>query len=182
MNTYQKTFFYGFIFVCIVNFSPLKILAYFSPIIIIIFTFIITEDKVRIAKLFILIFTFFVLLLLFSLLIQQNFIIQNYILAFLTYSTIYPIIFIDSKKLSNIFLLEKILRFILPLFTVEGIMGILQAINGSFHTGGFGKTNGDFVEGTIHIGLRPELSFSNVMFAVNMIFVGLCLLNINLHI
>ena len=176
MSVYQKTFFYGFIFASLVSFSPLKIFSYFSPIIIILSMFLFTEDKIRIAKLFLVVLITFILLLLFNLIIQENFIIQNYILAFLTYSTIYSIIFLDSKKLSNLFLLERILSFILPLFTVEGIIGLMQAINGFFHTGGFGKANGDFVEGTIHIGILPELAFSNVMFAVNMIFMGLCLL------
>lgn len=176
MSKYQYIFFYSFIIIALLCFSPLKILASFSSIILIFAFLLFSNDKLYVIKGVLIVFTVFIIFLLVGLLIYNNFIIQNYILAFITYSTIYPIFFLDSRKLASTHLLKKILIFCSKLFFLEAVWGIIQAIYGFIQTGTFGSDNGDYVEGTIHPQLYAERTFSNPMFSVNMILIGVCLL------
>jgi len=76
--------------------------------------------------------------------------------------------------LASEILFHRVLAFNQKLLLLEGILGIIQGIYGFFRTGSFSGTNGDYVEGTLDLGLEPEASFANPMFAVNITF--LCLL------
>ncbi len=80
---------------------------------------------------------------------------------------------IPSKELGGENLVRKISRVSLSIFVFEGIFGIIQAVYGATQNGGFGADNGDYVEGTIHLGLVADRSFGNPIFVYNMMFFGL---------
>ncbi len=168
MDTIQKTYYYAFLLTLLINFSPLKILAYFSPFIFIGLLFLFTDEKPFIILRGI--YSVIVIILLFYIyyLVYDSFVIQNYLLAFLTYSSFYILLFVDNKKLSSNKLLKQILRVCLIVFTFEAFYGLIQAIYGFHIRGYFFGDSGDFVEGTIHPQLNTEAAFSNPMFAVNM--------------
>lgn len=168
MNSYQKIFYYGFILVNILNLSPFKTLAYFTPFIFIILMFLFTDDKYLIILRSIYFIIILVILFYAYYIIYDNFVFQNYLLSILTYSSFYPLLFIDNKKIADDYLLNKMLKVSLIVFTFEAVYGIIQAVYGFYVRGYFLGNSGDFVEGTIHPQLNTEASFSNPMFAVNL--------------
>ncbi len=106
-------------------------------------------------------------------LINNQFIVTNGIVAFITYGNLAGLLLLGEKSLSSPLLLNKIFKIVVPVTYVQAFVGIAQAVYGFFVTGSFDKANGDFVEGTIHLALSPSLTFANPMYAVNMAF---CLL------
>ena len=102
-------------------------------------------------------------------LIVSEFLIINYLVAVVTYSTIIPILVIDNRWLASRALLEKMLGVMAPMIVVQGAIGIVQAVYGAMQNGTFGGANGDHVTGTIYPHLELANSFSNPMFAVNMV-------------
>ena len=168
MENYQRIYYCSFLLILLINFSPLKILAYFSPLIFISFLFLFTDERPLIILRGIYFLIIIIILFYVYYLVYDSFVIQNYLLAILTYSSFYPLLFIINKKIANDNLLNKMLKVSLIVFTFEAIYGIIQAVYGFYVRGYFLGNSGDFVEGTIHPQLNTEASFSNPMFTVNM--------------
>ncbi len=168
MNLYQKIYYYGFVIVCVINFSPFKTLAYFSPFIFLGLLFLFTEEKPRIVLRGIYFLLISIILFYIYYLTYPTFVIQNFLLAILTYSSFYPLFFVNQKKIANKNLLNKMLKFSLIVFSLEAFWSLVQAVYGFYKRGYFFSDSGDFVEGTIHPQLSAEMAFSNPMFAVNM--------------
>lgn len=102
-------------------------------------------------------------------LLASEFFLANYIVAIITYSAVIPLLVIPSRNLASKALLRQMLQAAAVMVSVQGVIGIMQAIYGVTQTGGLGGDNGDFVEGTIHPALAAERTFSNPMFATNMV-------------
>jgi len=168
MTSYQRFYFSFFVVAAISCFSPLKFLPYILP-----FSFILLSQFTsnRVFRLLSLGFSFALYVFLYKLIYDKTFVVQNYILSILTYSPLLTCLFVDYRKLYSKELESKLMRFLLPLLVVESVWGIVQALYGFSKTHSFDVANGDFVEGTIAPGLAAELSFSNVMFVTNMIFI-----------
>lgn len=169
MSLYQKIFYFGFTIICIINFLPFKSLAYFSPFIFLGLLFLLTDEKPRIILRGIYFIIIITILFYIYYLAYDSFVIQNYLLAILTYSSFYTFLFVDNKKIASDKLLQKMLEVSLVVFTFEAFYGLIQAIYGFYERGYFLGDSGDFVEGTIHPQLNTEAAFSNPMFAVNMV-------------
>ncbi len=177
LTDFQNKFFWVFVFSALMCFSPLKTLAYFIPFIIVIFLLIFSSERLIIfAKMikFIVILTA-VFLIYFIISDSSDFSKQNYLLAIVTFSCFIPLFVLDYRKLGNQALLRKTLGFLLILFSVEGIVGIVQGVFGFMQNGIFSADNGDIVQGTIFPHLRPENTFSNPMFAISMILIFISL-------
>jgi len=102
-------------------------------------------------------------------LVDDEFLIANYLLAIVTYSSFLPIVAIDGRRLASATLVEDLAVPTGWMILVQGCVGLVQAVAGAIEAGSFGGGNGDRVQGTIHLSLQPESSFSNPMFAVNMV-------------
>ncbi|WP_349565429.1 hypothetical protein [Ekhidna sp. MALMAid0563] len=77
--------------------------------------------------------------------------------------------FIDYSRLKSDLLFDKIAVFSRGIFFLEGCIGVVQAVNGFIVGGSFDISNGDRVEGTVHLPLPSELSFANPIFCANML-------------
>ena len=169
----QKAYYYGFIVSCLICLSPFKALAYITPFI---FIFVMavasTELKGILFRWFCLCSAIFGVIA-FYFIVYSDFIVKNALLTVVTYSSFIPLVIIPSKELNSVNLVHKISRASVSIFVFEGVFGIIQAVYGATQNGGFGADNGDFVEGTIHLGLIADRSFGNPIFVYNMIFLGL---------
>lgn len=109
-------------------------------------------------------------------LVNSEFQFENAFVAFVTWAGLIIILLIPVRGLENPILRQKLERFAWALLFFEASWGIAQGIYGYIHTGSFDLANGDYVEGTIHPPLAPELTYSNVMFAINIALLLLYLL------
>lgn len=172
----QRIFYAGFVGALIVCFSPFKLLAYAVPLgltgylLLAAPTLISRNSLVGMVGGTIVVGVFYRL-------IAPEFLLANYLLAIVTYSSLVPLVVIDTRRLASPVLLRNMLLFCSTVVFYEGLLGIVQACYGATQTGGFGGANGDHVEGTIHPQLAPDSTFSNPMFAINMtamMLAGLC--------
>lgn len=99
--------------------------------------------------------------------IDDEFLIVNYLLAVVTYSSFLPIAVLDGRQLESPDLVERLAVPTSWMIALQGVIGVIQALAGEIEGGSFGGGNGDRVQGTIHLSLQPESSFSNPMFATN---------------
>jgi hypothetical protein len=172
-NLFLKTIYYLYIVIAIICFSPFKIIAYFSPFIFLLGLLLIFPYDRFYKRLLICLLVTGIIISFYGI-VYPHTIIQNALIAMLTYSCYVPLVVLPSCMLSSEVLLKKVLTFNQKLLLLEGILGIIQAIYGFLKNGTFSGANGDGVEGTIDIALEPQFSFANVMFSANMGF--LCLL------
>lgn len=169
MNKFQKAYFQAFIISVIICWSPFNALAYLAPFIVLFWCIIADKNSIVIRNLLVVIGAW-IGWIVFSFLINQNFIFQNILLVSITYGTLLPILAIPARYLSNKTLLKRMMHTLLIFVALEATIGIIQAIYGFSKTKSFDMSNGDFVEGTIHLSLEAERTFSNVFFATNIAF------------
>ncbi len=177
MTKYSKEFYWAFIIAAIICFSPSKIVAYGVPYI---FLGYLLAKNIEVKRTVMTLYALLAVSLLsyfFYYSLYGNTVFQNHLLTLLTYSSFIPVLIVDNRKIAQPHLFKKIFAFLSILFLLQGSVGIIQAAYGAIILNkGFDSVNGDHVEGTIHLSLEPELSFSNPMFAVNMTFIGMALL------
>ncbi len=169
----EKAYYYAFVASCCVCLSPFKALAYFAPFLFIFVMAMMSTGLKSILLRWILYCGGVVAILVFYTIVYSDFVFTNALLAAITYSSIIPLLVVPAKNVSSLRLIRKLSRLSLSLFIFEGAFGILQALYGASRNGGFGADNGDYVEGTIHIGLVADRSFGNPIFVYNMVFLGL---------
>lgn len=92
----------------------------------------------------------------------------NVVAAFLTYSG--ALLLFASRRTLTSSINDRMPLLVHRIILIQGAIGIVQAAFGFLQAGGFDGSNGDRVEGTIHIALISDNSFSNVMFASNIAF------------
>jgi hypothetical protein len=155
----------GFVVVLIGCFTPLKALAYVLPCL---FTlWLALHGGVPRNRMFAIAITIAAGAAAYALIVRE-FLVVNYLVAIVTYSTVIPILAIENRWLASRALLEKLLAVMVPMILVQGAIGIVQAVYGAIQSGTFSMDNGDRVAGTIYPHLAPENAGSNAMFAVNM--------------
>lgn len=108
--------------------------------------------------------------------INKEFIVQNFILSIITYSwiliyIIFPIQVDAIKRQYN-----NLFKPCLIVLLAQCAIGFVQSLYGFYYSRSFDLSNGDYVEGTIHLPLSPGGGFTNAFFALNIIglflFVG----------
>lgn len=102
------------------------------------------------------------------LVVESEFLLLNYLVALLTYSSWVPILLVDARLVASRNLLGRMVLASSTMVVIQGSVGIAQAIYGAIQTGSFSGANGDYVAGTIYPYFGAERAFSNPMFAVNM--------------
>jgi hypothetical protein len=161
----QRAYFVGFVGILIACFTPFKPLGYVLPGL---FTlWMALQGGVQRNRMFAVLISIAIGAMAYQLILRE-FLIVNYLVAIVTYSTVIPVLLIDSRRLASRALLERIIAAMVPMIAIQGAIGIVQAVYGAMQSGTFGSNNGDRVTGTIYPFLEPERAFSNPMFAVNM--------------
>ena len=178
LTRYQQKFYYAYVCCMLLIFSPFNGLAYLSPFVFLLF--LISEKETNLSLYFIKRLSWFMIVIWSLFFLYKNiytvFNPPSFWLSCITYSSFYPLLFIQFDKLKSELLLDKIAKFSRSVFFIEGCIGVTQAVYGFSQTGSFDTSNGDFVEGTIHLPLNSELSFSNPMFSANMISLAVFLI------
>lgn len=170
-----KAYLFAFVVSLFLVWSPSNELGYIAPVIAIALYIIISKNRTTLLRAFLLTIAYIALVLSYKL-IYQDLIIQNAIIAFLTYSSFFVFVCIPSRDIRDPRLYRKMFDWIRWFVLAQAILGIVQAAYGFSQTGSFDISNGDFVEGTIHPFLAAERAFSNPMFATNMTFMLLAML------
>lgn len=164
-----KVYYYIVIVTLLLSWSPVKSLAYALPAMSLILLIIVSKKIKRILKNSFIIVALFLVYIGLLLMIGREFILQNVVLSFITYSGIFFLLVVppphfDNKKYIDI---SKIVIFVI-LF--QAIIGIGQGLLEFIKIGTFDLSTGDAVEGTIHLNPKASGSFSNVMYASIMSF------------
>jgi hypothetical protein len=97
------------------------------------------------------------------------------LLAIVTYGTFFLLVIIPTESLASKDLLDRMTGLVGKVLIVEAIVGIAQALVSASRSGGFDLSNGDAVQGTIHLSFISDGSFSNPIYAANMTFFLLAL-------
>lgn len=162
----------------LVAWSPIKPLAYTLPAFFLFLLVFFYRDESYSSVLFRIVTAFILVLLgiIFYSYLNAHFILQNGLLAVGTYSWIVIFLALPFKKQDCSKVYAFFIRWAVPMFILQAFIGFIQAIYGFLLSGSFDLSNGDHVEGTIHLPLPPTATFSNVIFAFNLIVLFLLLI------
>ncbi len=151
--------------------APIKPLAYIAPVSFLFFLIVFYKGENYLITIRRLIAVLLICILVYSifLVLRRDVSIQNMILAFFTSSWLISVLVLPIDKENSSELYAKYLKIGIPIFILQVIIGFIQAITGFLSGGSFDLSNGDRVEGTIHIALNSSGSFSNVIFEYNVI-------------
>lgn len=175
VRCYREAYFVTFLLVAITCWSPSNALGYLAPWLAIATFFALTLNHELIWYLSIVIIIWLGMIL-FHWTITNKFMLHGAILSLFTYGTFIFFFCIQTKLTPSAYPLRHLEKFARWILLGESILGIIQAVYGITRTGTFDRFNGDYVEGTIHPWLQPELAFSNPIFAVNIVMLLLFLL------
>ncbi|MEM7114009.1 MAG: hypothetical protein AAF614_16360 [Chloroflexota bacterium] len=174
-QSYSQPYFWAFLGALLLCLSPSNILAYMAPAAVIAI-FLLLSRSHTVLRNILLWFIVWGIIIAFYALLTPDFLLHSSFLSILTYSSFLVVLTIPHKFVANQALLDRMMEWVRWVVIIEALVGITQGIYGFTQTGRFDGANGDFVEGTIHLALAPELAFSNPMFAINMTFFLIALL------
>jgi len=103
---------------------------------------------------------------------NPDFLMQNYILSLLTYSTIILILFVPSSFFYDIRYEEKYRKIILGFLVFEATVGYLQGAYAYSVKRSFDLSMGDYLDGTVHLqlasgqGIETQVFFAVILFYV----------------
>jgi hypothetical protein len=169
MSRIERAYYSAFFLAVLICWSPFKALAYVAPFLVVIMV-LWSSANWRIACKVFGWFGAWIVLMIFHSIIQFQFFVSSAILSLITYGTALVIIAIPAELVAGRKLWDRIFKLVIPLVSLEAVLGILQAIYGAFESGSFDIANGDRVAGTIHIAFAPDFGFGNSMFAINFAF------------
>jgi hypothetical protein len=141
-------------------------LAYVAPLGALLILSILTKSNNILFNFLIIIFCWFYLIIIYKFLFLDSFYFGNGLLAFITYSSFFPLLAIPSKSFDGEKIFFKISKILLVIILIECGIGFVQSIYGFFEIGTFDLNNGDYIEGTIHLPLDTERSMSNPIFSI----------------
>ena len=175
MTNTQRAYYGAFFLAVLICWSPFKALAYFAPLLAVIWF--ICRAQSRVARSRALVWVAGWLALIFAYrTFNRGFDIAPALIAIMTYGTIGALYVIPSDGLGDKKLLSRMLRLVAIVVVIEAAFGITQALAGAVKGEGFDVANGDMVQGTIYPYLEASLTFANEMFAANMAFMLIALL------
>ncbi|MEM8893611.1 MAG: hypothetical protein AAGC88_03470 [Bacteroidota bacterium] len=151
--------------------APLKPLAYLVPLGFIVLIVFYSRDKfypVAVLRLSLVLGVLLVVLML-TASFNSHFSYQNAIISLVTYAWMILVIMLPFDQFGTQKMYDTAHSWSIILLALQSSIGFLQAIAGFLNSGSFDLSNGDRVEGTIHLALPASSSFSNVIFAFNMV-------------
>lgn len=164
---YDRAYFWAFISALVLCWSPSNLLAYLAPLISVAI-FVLLSGSHTVVRNVILWFLAWGIIISLYIVLTPGFVIHSALFSILTYSSFLVVLVIPSRFIASLDLLDRMLVWTRGFVIIEAVVGIAQGLYGFSRTGTFDGANGDFVEGTIHPALAPELALSNPMFAINM--------------
>jgi hypothetical protein len=170
-----QIYYVALLFSAAICWSPFKMLAYLLPFLVAGMLLVFTKNRLLWKRIFVWIFLWAFMTVIYSL-INPEIQYANVIIAFVTWAGIVVLLLLPVYGMQNPLLLHKAKKLAWAILFLESLWGIVQGVYGFTQTGSFDIANGDYVEGTIHPSLAPELSYSNVMFAINIALLLLFLL------
>lgn len=175
MNRYQRGYFGAFVLATLVCWSPMNLLAYFAPALVLVWFLLVTDSGETALRLLLWV-SIWAVLATWRGLGDPTFAVTGALATLVTYSSFAVVVAIPSGRIAGGDLSSRMVGLVRWVLVAEALLGLVQAVYGYRQTGTFDLANGDYVEGTIHPALEPELSFSNPMFATNMAFILIALL------
>ena len=174
MSRTQSAYYAAFICAVLLCFSPSKAAGYAAPAVAIGIYCVMAGSTEVIRRLAIGFVCFLLYVAVFGL-ANTEFRFLNAMMALLTYSGILVIVVIPSRGRAGPVLNEKTRRVATVVLLIEAAVGIVQSLAQFIATRSFDSSNGDHVQGTIHLGLDTDGAFANAMFAINMTLLTLYL-------
>ncbi|HZV87932.1 MAG TPA: hypothetical protein VFF95_10315 [Candidatus Binatus sp.] len=159
----------AFVIAVVICMSPVKAMAYVAPFLSGGWFLLKSKNRLgrwRTLRIGILIIAF----VSFYWLVSPRFNITGGVLAIVTYSTFVFLSVVPLKSVANHKLLNRMSDLVGKVLFFEALVGIVQAFANAFRGGGFDLANGDAVQGTIHLSLDSDASFSNPIYAANLVF------------
>ena len=171
----QKIYYAGVVLATLICWSPFNALAYVAPFLVLGLLILFGRSGRLIKRTLAWIWLWLVMVAVYGL-INPKFQFGNAVVAFVTWAGLIILLMIPAGEFNSPIPRHKLERFAWKVLLVEAVWGIVQGVYGYTRTGSFDLANGDYVEGTIHPALQPELAYSNVMFAINIALLLLFLL------
>ncbi len=172
---YRKQYFVAFIIITLVVWSPFKAVANIGVYIFIGLTLFLFKGSkfvvnITLAKrLLAFVIGYIAVLSVYWLIYPYEFLFLNAFFSLITYSLLILIICVPSKGLGDPWLIKRMGMFLFPVVIIQSIIGLFQAVMAFFKTRSFDGMNGDVVEGTLHLPLESSMTFSNPLYAFNLI-------------
>ena len=162
----QQAYLWSFILAVFLCWSPFNVLGYLAPLLVTAVYLILAPSNRATIGIITFILIWFLLTMLHS--FQPGFYVWSAPVWLLTNSMWALILFTPTRPLASWLLWDRLLAIVARVVFIEAIWGLTQAVFGTLETGKLAGSTGDYVEGTIHPSLHPELAFSNPIFATNM--------------
>jgi len=176
MTALQRSYLQAFILAAIICWSPFKALAFVAPFLVAIWLLVFSLPSGLMLRNCLLLAAAWTCWTSAAGLLGNDLIVQNSLLAAITHGSFLVLLAVPGCHLASRPLLDRALRFTLASVAVEAAIGIAQGIYGYTQTGTLDISNGDFVEGTIHLAPAASGSFANAMFSANIAFSLLALI------
>lgn len=164
---FQRSYWHCFLAALVICWSPFNALAYALPPAIVGWLIYRGRSRAVLRRSALAAFTFIAFLAL-HIVVEPRFYLPSGILSFLTFGSLLLLVAIPAKALSSPRLLTRVRTACLWTLGLQGVVGLVQGLTAALASG-FDGDSGDAVEGTIHLALQPERTFSNPMFAVNVL-------------
>ena len=171
----QRAYYWVFVIAVVVNWSPNKLLPYIAPIGLLLFILFMSRKNAILRNIIFLSIVWAVWIG-FSALLNPDFILQNALIAVVTYSAFYIPFVVPSRYLASDNLYIKMMQFLLFIVVLQAAIGFIQVAYGFSIKGSFDVSTGDFIEGTIGLALQQKRGFETPMFAGNMAFTLIALI------
>ena len=175
MKKGEQAYYAAILAAALICWTPFNALSYVAPFVVIGLVLLSSDGTRLLKRLFVWVYIWVSLVSIYGL-VNSEFQFGNAIIAFVTWAGIVVTLLLPGDGMQSPVLLHKTKKLAWNILLIESLWGIAQGIYGYTRTGSFDLANGDYVEGTIHPSLEPELTYSNVMFAINMALLLLFLL------
>ncbi|HVE92180.1 MAG TPA: hypothetical protein VNE62_07770 [Actinomycetota bacterium] len=163
----QRAFLEAFVLAAVIVWSPLKLLAYFAPLISLGWYAIRSGDS-RPMRSVALWGAGWACVISIHGLANGEMNMPAAFMAPLTYGSFIWLTSVRGVSLRSNVLLRRVFRTVVVVAVVEATVGLVQAAYGFARTRSFDLAAGDHVEGTIDLALEPDRAFSNPIFAAAM--------------
>lgn len=170
LNPFHSLFYTLFLLSMVLIWSPFKFAAYLAPML---FLGLMTMAMAKLgsitiaARLFIITLLWAMTTFLYAI-SEPDFVVQNSIISYFTYSSFFPLVIIPSAWIGNRLLLDKVVKAVAIVVVIQSLIGFVQFGYGLIKVGSLIGIVGDHVEGTIHLPLIPSASAATSMYSVNM--------------
>lgn len=170
LTAFQALFYFLFLMALVITWTPFKTLGYLTPVFFIgglILGLSTSSDARILLRLLGILFPWATATLLHRA-VNPYFVSQNSIISWFTFSSFFLLYLVDSRRIANPKLLERIIRSLSIVVLVQALYGMMQFVYGVAQLGQLTGVVGDFVEGTIHPSLAAGAGADTAIYICNM--------------